>query len=92
VLHADLGLLAGPERALRQLLGLPPFEAIATLRGPGAMAYAQSLRTVRGISVSTMENDRWLVKAPDHGAMSDALAQVDRPAERLRVEVDPTDA
>jgi primosomal protein N' (replication factor Y) len=92
VLHADLGLLAGPERALRQLLGLPPFEAIATLRGPGATAYAQSLRTVRGISVSAMENDRWLVKAPDHGAMSDALAQVDRPAERLRVEVDPTDA
>jgi primosomal protein N' (replication factor Y) len=92
VLHADPGLLAAPERALRQVLGLPPFEAIATLGGPGAPGYAQLLRSISGISVSSMEGDRWLVKAPDHQAMSDALAAVPRPAGRLRVEVDPTDA
>jgi primosomal protein N' (replication factor Y) len=91
-LHADPGLLAMPERELRRVLGLPPFEAISTLAGPGAPGYALSLRSVAGISVSLMEGDRWLVKAPDHQAMGDALAGVPRPAERLRVEVDPTDA
>jgi hypothetical protein len=41
--------------------------------------------------VSAIESDRWLVRAPDHRTMADALAAVPRPPERLRVEVDPTD-
>ena len=44
--HADPALLAVPERALRLSLGLPPFGALALLRGPGAAAYADGLRAL----------------------------------------------
>ena len=33
--HADPGLASGPEREIRQSLGLPPFGALAVLAGPG---------------------------------------------------------
>ena len=44
----------------------------------------------REISVSP-DGDRWLLRAPDHLTLCDGLAGVARPAERLRVEVDPVD-
>jgi primosomal protein N' len=90
--HADPALLAVPERALRHTLGLPPFGAVAMLRGPGSAAFAEGLRSMDRISVSPLEADRWSVRAPDHRAMCDALAAVPRPPDRLRVEVDPIDA
>jgi len=89
--HADPGRLAVPERALRQLLGLPPFGAVALLRGPGAAAFAQGLAVDPAVEVARVEDDRWMVRAPDHAVMADALAGVPRPAERLRVEVDATE-
>jgi primosomal protein N' (replication factor Y) len=89
--HADPALLSEPERLIRRTLGLPPFGALAVLRGPGGPAYAEGLASVPGISVSS-DGDRWLVRAPDHASLCDGLASVPRPAERLRVEVDPTDA
>ena len=89
--HADPGRLAVPERALRQLLGLPPFGAVALLRGPGAAAFAEGLAVDPAVEVARVEDDRWMVRAPDHAIMADALAGVPRPAERLRVEVDATE-
>ena len=89
--HADPGRLAVPERALRQVLGLPPFGAVALLRGPGAAAFAQGLAVDPAVEVARVEDDRWMVRAPDHAIMADALAGVPRPAERLRVEVDATE-
>ena len=89
--HADPGRLAVPERALRQVLGLPPFGAVALLRGPGAAAFAQGLAVDPAVEVARVEDDRWMVRAPDHAVMADALAGVPRPAERLRVEVDATE-
>jgi primosomal protein N' (replication factor Y) len=89
--HADPELLAVPERALRLSLGLPPFGALALLRGPGAAAYAEGVRAVGEVTVSSMDAERWLVRAPDHTVLCDVLAAVPRPADRLRVEVDPTD-
>ena len=89
--HADPALLAVPERALRLSIGLPPFGALALLRGPGAVAYAEGLRAAGDVTVSSMDPERWLVRAPDHTVLCDALAAVPRPADRLRVEVDPTD-
>jgi primosomal protein N' (replication factor Y) len=89
--HGDPALLAGPERDLRAELGLPPFSALALLGGAGAEAYAEGLRSREGITVSSPNPDRRLVRAADHQRLCDALAEVPRPAARLRVEVDPTD-
>jgi primosomal protein N' (replication factor Y) len=89
--HADPALLAVAEREVRKALDLPPFGALAELRGPGAPFFAEGLRAIEGLRVSATESDRWLVRAPDHRTMADALAAVPRPPERLRVEVDPTD-
>ena len=90
--HADPSLLSSSERELRGSLGLPPFSALALLRGPGAPEFAEGLRAIGGLTVSSTDPDRWSVKAPDHRVMCDGLAAVPRPAGRLRVEVDPTDA
>ncbi len=89
--HADPDLLIGPERALREQLALPPFGAVAVLRGPGAPTFAEGLGAVAPVTVSRLESERWMVRAPDHATMADALASVPRPTARLRVEVDATD-
>jgi primosomal protein N' (replication factor Y) len=89
--HADPDLASGPEREIRESLGLPPFGALAVLRGPGGPAYAEGLAALGDITVSA-DGDRWLVRAPAHADLCDGLASVPRPAARLRVEVDPTDA
>ncbi|MGA2835925.1 MAG: hypothetical protein ABSF84_04950 [Acidimicrobiales bacterium] len=89
--HADPGLLVEAERPLRRQLGLPPFGALATVRGPGAPEYAEGLRGVTGLEISGIDTERFMVRARDHGALADGLAAVARPAGRLRVEVDPTD-
>ena len=88
--HADPALVSGPERLIRQTLGLPPFGALATIRGPGGPLFAEGLASVADLSV-TADGDRWLVRGPDHVTLCDGLASPARPAERLRVEVDPVD-
>ena len=90
--HADPGVLTTAERPVRALLGLPPFGALALLRGLGAPAYADGLSRVADLEVSATGDDRFLVRAGDHAALADGLASVERPAGRLRVEVDPADA
>jgi primosomal protein N' (replication factor Y) len=90
--HADPGLLAAAEQPVRRQLGLPPYGALALLRGPGASAYAGGLRGVGGLEVSGLDPERFLVRAGDHAALADALSSVPRPPGRLRVEVDPADA
>jgi primosomal protein N' (replication factor Y) len=89
--RADPTLVSIPERALRQALGLPPFGALAALRGPGGSEFARGLSSVDGVTVSSVDDERWLARAPDHTVLCDGLASVPRPSERLRVEVDPTD-
>jgi primosomal protein N' (replication factor Y) len=89
--HADPSLLADSERKLREELALPPFGALALLRGPGSADYAGALRSEDRLSVSSSDPERWLVRAADHRTLCDALAFTPRPPGRLRVEVDPTD-
>jgi primosomal protein N' (replication factor Y) len=89
--HADPTLLLEEERAIRRTLGLPPFGALAVLRGPGAPTYAETVGVVDGVGVSSLPGDGWLVRAPTQSELADALASVPRPPGRLRVEVDPTD-
>jgi primosomal protein N' (replication factor Y) (superfamily II helicase) len=89
--HADPSRLSDGERDLRAGLDLPPFAALATVGGPAAEELITDLRNVDGLSVSFLDDTKWLVKAPDHGTLCDGLASVPRPAGRVRVEVDPTD-
>ena len=89
---ADPGLLTAAEEPVRRQLGLPPFGALATASGPGAVDYAAGLRAVAGLEVSGLAADRFLVRADDHPVLCDGLAAVARPAGRLRIEVDPVDA
>jgi primosomal protein N' (replication factor Y) len=89
--RADPGVVTAAERGLRQSLELPPFGALSALRGPGAAGLAAALALRPGLTASSLGPDRWLVRAPDHDALCDALATVERPVERARVEVDPID-
>lgn len=80
---ADPGRL--DELALRRELELPPYAALAVARGEAAGAY---LQPVGGVDLG---DGRWLLRAPDHGVLCDALAGAPRPPGELRVTVDPTD-
>ena len=91
VLHADPERWSTAESERREALGLPPFSSLALIEGPGADAFATSLRTAAGVAVQGPSSGRYLVRAPDAEALADALAAVERPAERVRIAVDPTD-
>ncbi len=89
---ANPTLLTAAEEPVRRQLGLPPFGALALVRGPGSPVFAEGLRERVGLEVSGADGDRFLVRAEDHRVLCDGLAGTARPAARLRVEVDPTDA
>lgn len=97
VLHADPGRLAVAERERRNILGLPPFGALARISGVVAPAFMERLavaegRTAPGIEVMGPRDDAWLVRAPDPAVLSDLLWSVERPPGRLRIEIDPARA
>jgi primosomal protein N' (replication factor Y) len=92
-LTADPGRLARSEARMRQALSLPPVTAVALVSGAGAAEFVGALTGVGafpGVEVLGPDRERWLVKAPTHGCLADALAAAPRPVgRRLRVEVDP---
>ena len=99
VLHADPGRMVPGERALREALRFPPAAALALVSGTGAESYVEGLRqlvdgTAADADPPVVEllgptDGCWLVRAPDHARLSQALGAVPRPAGRLRVAVDP---
>jgi primosomal protein N' (replication factor Y) len=94
-LHADPARVAEAERERRELLGYPPVTALAEISGPAAPAFVDALGRglaglPPGIELLGPADGRWLVRAPDHRALCDALAGVERPPGRLRVAVDPS--
>jgi primosomal protein N' (replication factor Y) len=83
------------EADIRRAAVLPPFSALAVVSGSLAGTYAETLAATAAadprVSVAPLDGGRFLVQAPDHRALCDALAMAPRPAGRgLRVEVDPT--
>lgn len=88
-LHGDPDRLVRSEVPLRRALGLPPITAMALVSGEAAPAFIEALGQPLGLRVQGPVDGRWRVIAPDHGALSDALAAVERPTGRLRIEVDP---
>jgi primosomal protein N' (replication factor Y) len=87
VVHADPSRFTLVESARRAALRLPPETALAVVSGEAAAAYVEGLS--REVEVLGPSGGRWLVRAPDHGTLADALAATARPPGRLRVEVDP---
>jgi primosomal protein N' (replication factor Y) (superfamily II helicase) len=85
-LHADPGRLSKEESRRRKDLALPPFSAMAVVRGAGAGDWAKGLA---GLECVELEAERFLVRAGDHTLLCDALAAAGRPPEGVRVEVDP---
>jgi primosomal protein N' (replication factor Y) len=81
--HGDPGRL--DETAVRRELDLPPFSALAVASGEGAAAFA------RPLGGADLGDGRWLLRAGDHATLCDALAAAERPAEPVRITVDPTD-
>lgn len=80
---------AEQELERRAALGFPPAVAMAEVSGAGAAPVAEALRSQTGISVIGPPDGPFLVRAADHTVLCDALASVERPTERVRVEVDP---
>jgi primosomal protein N' (replication factor Y) len=86
--HGDpAGILAG-ERARRELLGLPPFGALAVVSGVGAGEVVAQLPPA--VQVGGDGADRFLVRAGDWATLGTALNAAERATgSRVRVEVDP---
>jgi primosomal protein N' (replication factor Y) len=85
VLHADPSRVAKVELSRRELLGLPPFAALAAISGSGATEFA----TATGLE-SSSAGDVVLLRAPTWDQLGSALAATPRPkGSRLRIEVDP---
>jgi primosomal protein N' (replication factor Y) (superfamily II helicase) len=85
VLHADPSRAANVELSRRELLGLPPFAALAAVSGAGAGEFAAAT----GLEASSA-GDTVLLRAPTWDDLGEALAATPRPkGSRLRVEVDP---
>lgn len=85
VLHADPPRAAKVELSRRELLGLPPFAALAAVSGGGAGEFA----TATGLEASSA-GDTVLLRAPTWEQLGTAIAATPRPkGSRLRIEVDP---
>ena len=90
-LLADPSIVATAEREQRRALGLPPYSAQARVSGAGAETFIAALKEAGDVAVSIRGpvDGQYLLRAPAHEPLLDLLAATPRPAERLRVEVDP---
>ena len=89
--RADPSIVSTVERDRRRDLGLPPYGAQARLSGPGAETFIATMRASADTAVSIRGpvGGHYLLRAPSHDPLLDLLVRTPRPAERLRVEVDP---
>ncbi len=87
--RGDPSLVAVAERDRRRPLRLPPYGAQVSISGEGAAALIDSFGTVEGVQVRGPLDDRWLLRAESHTPILDRLAEIERPAARVRIDVDP---
>jgi primosomal protein N' (replication factor Y) (superfamily II helicase) len=88
-LNADPSRVAWAELDRRTQLRFPPVTAMAEVSGAAADAFVGALGACLGVEILGPSDGRWLVRAPDHHTLCDALAATPRPSGRLRVAVDP---
>jgi len=85
VLHADPSRAAKVELSRRELLGLPPFAALAAVSGGGASEFAEAT----GLEASS-SGDVVLLRASTWDELGASIASTPRPkGSRLRIEMDP---
>ena len=88
-LHADPARVATAQRDIRQVFRQPPYGAWALISGLGADAFVAKVPDT-GIQKNKLGN-RWRLAAGSHEVLLDAVNATERPAERVRVEIDPRD-
>jgi primosomal protein N' (replication factor Y) len=85
--HGDPDRFYEAEQVRRSAMMWPPYSALARVSGKHAEGFVAKLD---GVDVLGPVDDVYLVRAPDHQGLCDALAAVPRPSGvGLRVEVDP---
>ena len=87
-LNADPGIVMKAEDARRHLTGFPPAVSMAFVGGEAAAEYISRLGAPPGVEIRERDGS-WLVMAEDRKTLLDALASVQRPGGRLRLQVDP---
>jgi len=88
-LMADPTKVSDAEFSRREILGFPPFTAMALISGASAQAWIGAFDAPLGVAVMGPSDGRWIVRAPNHETLCNALGNATRPAGRLRIEVDP---
>ena len=66
----------------------PPASALAQVSGAAGSMFVEALRA-QPVEVLGGPEGPWLVRAPNHELLCDALAATPHPPGRLRIEVDP---
>jgi len=87
--YGDPERFSAGEAVLRADLRWPPSSAVALVSHTAAEAFVGGIEVGGGVEVLGPDDGRWVVRAPDHDTLCNALAAAPRPVGRLRIEVDP---
>lgn len=93
--RADPDIVVQAERARRQMLGLPPFAALAQVSGADLDQFLDATRATAEaagatVQVGRVDEKRALIRTESWSTLGQLLNAVERPpGSRLRVEVDP---
>lgn len=85
----DPTIVAVAERDRRKALSLPPYGAQVSVSGAGAVDVVEAFGSIRGVQVRGPVDERWLIRGESLDPVLDRLAEIPRPAARVRIEVDP---
>lgn len=92
-LRGEAGNVATAQRDVRQVFAQPPYGAWALVSGAGAEEFIQSARAVAEAGAHKVDflqqGDRWRLASASHKPLLTVLADTERPADRIRIEVDP---
>lgn len=83
--RTDFAEISREEVATAQLLGLPPFGALAEIGGSKGEDFASALREA-GVPV-VRDGDRWIVHATSHEVLRELLAKAPRPSGAMRLAI-----